>query len=371
MSLPEPAVTAAPMAIRITILNDRELVQGGLELLGDWNEERTDCLWIDITSPNQADIEPLLEEWFRFHELAAEDALSPNTLPKYDQFPRYDFFVFRSIALNLVEHGIDSEKISCFLGKNFLFTIHRNPMPSADAIWTRIPHDARIMKRGVDFVLYSILDDLVDQHFPLLDEIEERLDHIHELIFEQPSQTLLDELLDFKRDLNVLRRQSLPQRELLNQISRGGAQFIRQEHLIYFRDLYDHMYRIGESIDVERDLATSTMEAYLSVVANRTNDIMKVLTIFSSVMLPINFIASIYGMNFEHMPELGWKFGYLWAVGLMSCVAIGMLTWFQRRGWLFPRRIDVRPPRRALRSARKEPHLTEQRAGHIVSTHNG
>lgn len=307
-------------------------------LLGDWSEDSPDCVWIDVTGPTQEDIEPLLEEWFRFHELAAEDALSPNTLPKYDSFERYDFYVFRTIALHMAEQGVETEKLACFLGKNFLFTIHAKQSDAIDGVWTRLPQDARMMQRGVDFILYSILDSLVDRHFPLIEEIEDRIDTIHDLIFSDPSQLLLDELLDLKRNLNVLRRQSLPQRELLNQISRGGARFIRQEHLIYFRDLYDHMYRIGESIDIEREMATSTMEAYLSVVANRTNDIMKVLTVFSAILLPINLVASIYGMNFAHMPELQWRYGFWFAISLMFVIATGMLAWFWRRGWLGSRR---------------------------------
>ncbi len=337
------APTAQPIAssIRVSLLHGREVVQGNVLLLGDWTEEQSDCIWIDVTGPSREDIEPLLEEWFRFHELAAEDALSPNTLPKYDSFARYDFFVFRTIAFNVSGHRIESEKLSCFLGKNFLFTIHRNSLEAIDAIWNRIPQDQRIMQRGVDFVLYSVLDALVDQHFPLLEEIEDRLDEIHEVIFTSPAQTLLNELLHFKRDLNILRRQSLPQRELFNQISRGEAKFIRQEHLIYFRDLYDHMYRIGEFVADERDMATTTMEAYLSVVANRTNEIMKVLTIFSAILLPMNFIAGIYGMNFAHMPELRWQYGYAWAVTLMVSVALAMFAWFWNKGWLSPRRRDV------------------------------
>jgi magnesium transporter len=342
LDLSEEETTASPLTagkskIRVAVLNDRRIERGDADLIGGWSEESDDCIWIDVTAPTQHDIEPLLEEWFRFHELAAEDALSPTTLPKHDSFPRYDFFVFRSIGFDAEKHGIDSEKLSCFLGRNFLFTIHRNPLDSVNAVWDRLPQDIRLMQRGVDFTLYSVLDYLVDQHFPLLEQLEDRMDEIHELIFTSPTQSLLDELLDMKRDLNVLRRQSLPQRDLFNQLSRGGGQFIRQEHQIYFRDLYDHMYRIGESIDVERDLATGTMEAYLSVIANRTNDIMKVLTIFSSIMMPINLIASIYGMNFEHMPELHWKFGYIWAVSLMSIVATFMLTWFWTKGWIFPR----------------------------------
>lgn len=323
--------------IRVSLLHDRSVIQGGPMLMGDWIEDGTDCIWVDITGPGKEDIEPLLEEWFRFHELAAEDAMSANTLPKYDAFTRYDFFIFRTISLNVAEHGVQSEKLACFLGKNFLVTVHRNPLLAVETVWHRLPQDVRIMERGADFALYSTLDFLVDEHFPLLEEIEERMDEIHELIFARPSQRLLDELLDFKRDLNVLRRQSLPQRELFNQISRGETHFIRQEHLIYFRDLYDHMYRIGEFVADERDMATSTMEAYLSVIANRTNEIMKVLTIFSSIMLPINFIAGVYGMNFAHMPELQWRYGYLWAIGLMTLIAVLMLSWFGREGWMSSR----------------------------------
>ena len=351
------AQSSALSTIRVSLLHDRQVVQGNVLLLGDWSEDAADCVWVDVTGPTKEDIEPLLEEWFRFHELAAEDSLSPNTLPKYDSFPRYDFFVFRTIALNVKEHGVDTEKLACFLGKNYLFTIHTKPIDAVETIWARLPQDVRMMQRGIDFILYSVLDSLVDRHFPLIEEIEDRIDGIHELLFAQPSQLLLDELLELKRDLNVLRRQSLPQRELLNQISRGGARFIRSEHLIYFRDLYDHMYRIGESIDIEREMVTSTMEAYLSVVANRTNEIMKVLTIFSAILLPMNFIAGIYGMNFAHMPELTWRYGYLWAVGLMFVVAAVMLVWFGRRGWLGSRRREFLRAhlhlRRRLRGGRR------------------
>jgi magnesium transporter len=254
-------------------------------------------------------------------------------------------------SLKQAVKAIETEKLACFLGRNFLITIARTPLEAIEAVWTRLPQDARIMQRGVDFVLYSFLDYLVDEHFPLLEEIEERMDEIHELIFGTPSPTLLDELLDMKRELNVLRRALLPQRELLNQISRGNAKFVQQEHLIYFRDLYDHMYRIGESIDVERDMATTTMDAYLSVVANRTNEIMKVLTIFSAIMLPLTLISGIYGMNFEHMPGFHSPWGHLGAFGTMALVTVMMLLWFYRKGWLWPRRLDVLRRERKIRRA--------------------
>lgn len=346
--------------IRVAHVLDGVVTRGSIELVDVWRKAGG-RIWIDIQSPERSEIEPLLEGQFGFHELAAEDSLSDNTLPKYDPFPTYDFMVFRAINMNVAEHEVDTLKLAAFLSDTFLITVYQDHLISTDTVWNRLPQDSRILQRGCDFLLYSILDVLVDLHFPLIDRLETYVDEVHETIFSDPSPKLLDELLHLKRDLNVLRRHSMPQRELFNQISRGDTKFITSDHLIYFRDLYDHMFRIGESIDVERDLIAGTMEAYLSIVANRTNDIMKVLTIFSTILLPMNFIAGIYGMNFEHMPELRWRYGYLFAITLMVTVAVIMVSWFGRKGWLWSlkpgRRRDAlgRIERRAdLRTRRKE-----------------
>ncbi|HEX8616569.1 MAG TPA: magnesium/cobalt transporter CorA [Thermoanaerobaculia bacterium] len=320
--------------IRVTLLQNGSIRQGGADLIDAWTAESDDKLWVDIQEPVQEIIEPLLEERFGFHELAAEDTLSPNALPKYDSFTNYDFFIFRTVDVNLSEHASETFKIAAFLGRNFLFTVHRLPLGTIDAVCQRLPGDKRIFERGPDFLLYSIVDAMVDAHFPLLEQIEEAVDDLQDRIFERAEESHLDELLHLKRDLNVLRRHSLPQRELLNQISRGDAKFVQQPHLIYFRDVYDHMFRISETIDVDRDQMTGTMDAYLSVVANRTNEIMKVLTIFSATMLPLTLIAGIYGMNFQHMPELRWLHGYPFALILMAVTAGVMLLWFVRRGWI-------------------------------------
>jgi magnesium transporter len=217
--------------------------------------------------------------------------------------------------------------------------VHRRRVAPIDNVCNRLPQDRRILGRGPDFLLYNIVDQMVDAHFPLIEQIEEAVDDLQDRIFENAEPAHLDELLHLKRDVNVLRRHSLPQRELLNQISRGDASFIQREHLIYFRDVYDHMFRISETIDVDRDLMTGTMDAYLSVVANRTNEIMKVLTIFSAIMLPLTLIAGIYGMNFEHMPELKWVRGYPFALSIMGVVTVLMLAYFWWRGWIaFPKR---------------------------------
>ncbi len=322
------------MIERVTLLSGDDFRQGGRELIDQWKAGSGTKMWVDIECPSKDELEPLLETRFGFHELAAEDALSVNTLPKYDRFRSYDFFIFRAVDMNLGAHGSQTFKLAAFLNSEFLFTVHREEMSAANHVYGRLPADKRILANGTDFLLYSIVDHMVDGHFPLLDSIEERVDNLQDEIFKNAQPAHLDELLHLKRDVNVLRRISLPQRELLNQISRGDAQFVQQQHLIYFRDVYDHMFRISETIDVERDLMAGTMDAYLSVVANRTNDIMKVLTILSVVMLPITAIAGIYGMNFVHMPELQWLHGYAFAIGLMALTAATLLTWFYRKGWL-------------------------------------
>jgi magnesium transporter len=323
--------------IRVSLLVDGTLRQGGVELFEEWHLDSDEKLWVDIQQPVQEIIEPLLEERFGFHELAAEDTLSATTLPKYDAFPNYDFFIFRTVDVRISEHASETYKIAAFLGKNFLVTVHRRPLPAIDNICNRLPGDRRILERGADFLLYSIVDQMVDAHFPLLEEIEEAVDDLQDRIFENASDAHLDELLHLKRDVNVLRRHALPQRELLNLISRGDTTFVQRQHLIYFRDVYDHMFRISETIDVDRDQMTGTMDAYLSVVANRTNEIMKVLTIFSALMLPLTLIAGIYGMNFEHMPELRWIHGYPFALGLMLGVSVLMIGYFWWKGWVrFP-----------------------------------
>jgi magnesium transporter len=319
---------------RVALLRGDELRRGDESLIDEWRADSDDRLWVDIQEPEQETIEPLLEQRFGFHELAAEDTLSPNTLPKYDSFPNYDFFIFRTVAINVTEHISETYKIAAFLGRNFLFTVHRRPLEASNNVWDRLPGDKRLLSRGNDFLLYAIVDMMVDAYFPVLEQIEECVDDLQDSIFASADQMQLDELLHLKRDINVLRRSSLPQRELLNQISRGDAKLVQRDHLIYFRDVYDHMFRISETIDVDRDQMTGTMEAYLSVVANRTNEIMKVLTIFSAVMLPLTLIAGIYGMNFEHMPELRWIHGYPFALSLMIGIALLMIVYFWRKGWI-------------------------------------
>jgi magnesium transporter len=321
-------------AIRVSVLDENGLRQGGAELIDTWTRGGGARLWVDIQDPTEEVLEPLLEHRFGFHELASEDSLSTDTLPKYDAYPDYDFFVFHAVDVDVAHHGSRTYKLAAFLGSDFLFTIHPGAMPGVDATFERLHADKRFVGNGPDFVLHSIVDRAVDDYFPLLEKVEDCVDGLQDAIFQCAQPSHLDELLHLKRDINTLRRHVLPQRELLNALSRGDAQFVQKQHLIYFRDVYDHLFRISEMIDGERDMIAAAMEAYLSVIANRTNEIMRVLTVLSTIILPPTLIAGIYGMNFEHMPELHWRYGYLYAVALMVLTVTVMLLMFRRKGWI-------------------------------------
>ena len=253
--------------------------------------------------------------------------------------------------MNVSEHASETFKIAAFLGKQL--PLHRPPPAAASPSTTSAtacPATGASSSAAPTSCSTPSSTRWSTPTSRCSRQIEEAVDDLQDRIFENAEPSHLDELLHLKRDLNVLRRHSLPQRELLNQISRGDASFIQQQHLIYFRDVYDHMFRISETIDVDRDQMTGTMDAYLSVVANRTNEIMKVLTIFSAIMLPLTLIAGIYGMNFEHMPELKWLHGYPFALGLMIGTAVLMLVCFWWKGWItWPRKRRRTPRCRAVR----------------------
>jgi magnesium transporter len=321
-------------AIRVSLLDPSGLRQGGEELIASWQRDSGARLWVDILDPTEEVLTELLENRFGFHELAAEDSLSTETLPKYDAYPDYDFFVFHAVDIDLREHGATTIKVASFLGRDFLFTIHHGAIAAIDATFDRLRQDKRFVGNGPDFVLHSIVDQIVDRYFPVIEQVEDCVDHLQDTIFEQAAPQHLDELLHLKRDVNKLRRHALPQRELVNAISRGDTQFVQKQHLIYFRDVYDHLYRIAEMIEAERDMIAGAMEAYLSVIANRTNEIMRVLTVLSTIIMPPTLIAGIYGMNFVHMPELRWPHGYLFAILLMVISTGTMLLFFKRKGWI-------------------------------------
>jgi magnesium transporter len=229
---------------------------------------------------------------------------------------------------------VETAELAIFLGPHFVVSNHNFPLYSVEAIKQRVENDARPMRRGADFLTYALIDVLIDNVLPTVDKMGEVADDIEEEVIRNPQQTLLEAILKLKRSTVRVHRVMAPQREVLNRLSRGDFPMIREEVRIFYRDVYDHLVRIEDLNQAIRDTADNILATYLSSVANRQNETMRVLSIVATIMLPLTLVAGIYGMNFEYMPELRWPWGYFAVLGFIAFVIIGALWWFWARGWV-------------------------------------
>ncbi|MFN2421358.1 MAG: magnesium/cobalt transporter CorA [Gemmatimonadota bacterium] len=300
----------------------------------DWNSDSRDTLWIDLEEPTDEELR-LLEDPFRFHPLAIEDCLTPEHQPKIEDFGPYLFLIFRGIDPSAPETTFETIKLAAFLGPNFLVTYHRRPMRSVNTVKAKYARGAGpVNLRGSDYLLYEILDHLIEHYFPVLERLEDQMDMIEHDLFSKCGPQTLDRILTTKRQVAEIKRTLAPHRDVLGRIGRGEYEEIDAPEAVFYRDLYDSTVRLTETADAYRDLLSGLFDAYLSIISNRINEVMRVLTIFASIMLPLTFIVGVYGMNFDYMPELRWRYGYFAVLGLMTAVTAGLLLFFRRKGWL-------------------------------------
>lgn len=298
-----------------------------------WRPDSPDIIWIDLEEPTAEEL-TVLEDPFAFHPLAIEDCLTPEHQPKVEDFGPYLFFIFRGIDFNAPAGELRTLKLAAFLGPNHLVTYHRRPMRSVAAVHSKHAQARGYVRlRGVAYLLYEILDHLVDLYFPVFEKLEDEMDAIEAELFSDCGPEALDKILATKRQVANIKRAMAPHREVFGRISRGEFEEIPAQDVVFYRDLYDSTVRLTETADTYRDLLSGLFDAYLSIVSHRLNEVMKILTIFATIMLPLTFIAGVYGMNFETMPELEWRYGYFAVWGVMIAVASGMLWHFHRKGW--------------------------------------
>jgi magnesium transporter len=301
----------------------------------DHLKEVPDALhWIDLEDPTVKEA-TILEDPFHFHPLAIEDCLSEVHHPKVDDYEAYIFAILHGIRFDAPTDSFITRELDIFLGTNFLITHHNGPMRSITAVREQCGKNIQAsLPRGVDFLLHSILDQMFEHYFPSLDAIEDKIQLVQVEVFENPSRETLDRIFALKRDVMQLRRICLPQREIINRLARADFKVINSRAAVYFRDIYDNLYRIVEGSMAYQDMTQSTMDAYLSAVSNRLNETMKRLTIISALLMPMTVITGVYGMNFEFMPELHWPLGYPFALALMAAAAGGLLLLFRRKNWI-------------------------------------
>ena len=291
-------------------------------------------LWMDIMETTEEDGR-FLERVFRFHHLAVEDCVSPLIRsPKIDDFDDYLFIVVHGIN-HLVESDIvETAELSIFLGRNFVVSNHNTPLHSVEAVRQRVENDGRPMRHGADFLAHSLVDTLIDNVLPTIDKMSDVAEDIEEETIRNPQPPTLEAILKLKRSTLRVHRVMAPQREVINRLSRGEFPIIRSEAQIYYRDIYDHLVRIEDLNQTMRDRADNALATYLSSIANRQNETMKVLSMVAAIFLPLTLVAGIYGMNFEYMPELRVPWAYFAVLGFMAIVVSSVIWWFWLRNWL-------------------------------------
>ncbi|HSE41441.1 MAG TPA: magnesium/cobalt transporter CorA, partial [Acidobacteriota bacterium] len=290
--------------------------------------------WWDLFNLTDEETQ-VLSQKFQFHPLAIEDCLHDVHYPKVDYYETYLYLVVHGVDIDLTKtEGFAPKELDIFLSENYIVTYHEKDSRSINDVMRRAREKVPLFEFGVDFVLYSLLDVMVVHYLPVLESLEEQLEATEDRIFENPSPNLLRDILELKRTVIRLKRTVFPQREVINHLSRNEYHFVQKRTQAYFRDVYDHLYRMAEMTESFRDMSTAMVEAYLSTVSNRMNEIMKVLTTITTIFMPLTVITGIYGMNFQHMPELGWRYGYFAVLLVMLLVAGCLIFYFRRRKWL-------------------------------------
>ena len=291
-------------------------------------------LWVDIEDVTNEDA-GLISNVFCFHPLAVADCISKNIHPpKIDDFGDYLFIIVHGINYYIESDVEETTELALFLGKNYVVTSHDVPLRAVTSVLNRVQSDGRPMRRGPDFLAHDLIDALVDNIMPTIDEMDEKSDHLEAEAIHDPKRQTLTSIMQLKRSILALTRVILPQREILNALSRGDYSLISEGAQIYYRDIYDHLVRIEMITLGLRDMAESVLSSYLSSVSNRMSEVMKVLTLIATIFIPLTFIAGIYGMNFLNMPELKWQYGYFTILGVMAVLGISLLVHFRRKKWL-------------------------------------
>ena len=298
-------------------------------------DSKTGFLWVSLEAATEEEILLILRDTFKFHPLTIEDCQSVGyQVAKLDDFISYVFIIVHAIKSTQDFHKLDTLELNLYVGANYLVTCTTDSqMPPVEKTWQRVEKDFRLSNFGPDFLCHAVLDILVDEYMPLIDQMEDEIEWLEESVLEKPSPATLARLLDLKHSIMSLRRLIAPQREMINRLTRDEFTQIDPQSRYYFRDIYDHLVRIQDLADTIRDIVSGTMEIYLNSTNLRLNEVMKVLTIISTIFLPLSFIAGVFGMNFKNIPTAMHPLGFYMTVFVMLVIGIGMLWYFKWRKW--------------------------------------
>jgi magnesium transporter len=315
--------------------NDAPVQNPPPEMVAKTLQDPAGFVWVSLENPSDNEILSILQDQFHFHPLAIEDSMSTGyQAPKVDDFGEYVFIIAHAILQDKDFEDLETMELNLYLAQNYLVTCHRNhAMPPVEKIWQQLARDERLYHNGSDFLCHAILDVLVDDYMPVLDNMDDEIDVLEDKVLSRPDPAILDRILNLKHAVMALRRILSPQREVINRLSRDEFPMIDQHSRIYFRDIYDHLVRIQDFTESMRDIVSGMMDIYLSSNSLRLNEVMKALTIVSTIFLPLSFLAGVFGMNFRFFPILDKPWGYAASWLIFIGIAIAMLAFFRRRKW--------------------------------------
>jgi magnesium transporter len=289
--------------------------------------------WLDLDGDEEV-MRALLQRDLGLHPLAVEDIFQERMIPKVEDYGDYLYVVVHGIACDHDDpEDLHTMEVDLVLGARWVVS-HHGGMRATEEVLDECRRNGRLFDKGAGFIAHAIMDHVVDYYVPVIDTFDRYVDEVESAVVANPQQTVLQRIFRLKRSLQRLRRIAMHQREVLLRLSRGEFDQVPEKALPFFRDIHDHFVRVSDLADGYRELLSGALDAYLSVVSNRMNEVMKTLTLVATIMLPLTFIAGLYGMNFDHMPELHWRFGYPMALLLMAAVAVGMALWFRYKRWL-------------------------------------
>jgi magnesium transporter len=292
-------------------------------------------LWVNVDGLHDVALLEKLGTVMGFHPLAVEDVASVGQRPKLEEYEDHLYIVAHMLSATGRPVRIHMEQVSFLVGPGYVFSFQEAPGDVFDPVRERLQSGrGKIRSRGADYLAYALLDALVDSYFVVLERLGERTEELEEEVIDRPTGATVAEVHELKRELLVLRRAVWPLRETVSSFLRVEPPLVERATLVYLRDVYDHCYQVMDSVDVLRDIASGMRDLYLSTVSTRTNEVMKVLTIMASIFIPLTFVAGVYGMNFEYMPELGMRWAYPAVLVVMLGATLGMLWMFRRKGWI-------------------------------------
>jgi magnesium transporter len=289
--------------------------------------------WINVDGLHDTGVIEQLGGHFGLHPLVLEDILNTEQRPKLEDFESYLYVVIKMLYLN-PDGEIEAEQVSFILGNNFVLSFQEGGGDAFEPVRERLRQNKGTLRRqGADYLLYALMDAIVDSYFIVLESFGEATENLEETVMVSPTTETLATIKNLKRDLLFMRRGIWPLREVISGLRHSESPLIRQNTRLYFQDIYDHTIQVMDSVDNTREILSDLLDIYLSSVSNRLNSVMKVLTIISTIFIPLTFIAGIYGMNFDNMPELHWEWGYFGILAIMASIGLVMLTYFKRKKW--------------------------------------